>query len=160
MNREYAGFFDIGMVERNEVNAIVAHGTMCLIRREALIAAGSWSSDTIVEDTDLGLSLLERGWRAHYTQTRYGWGLLPSDFAAYKRQRHRWAYGGVQLIKKHWRAFLPGQSRLTPQQRSQFLFGWLTWLGAESARRGDRHPESDLDAAGGLSRASPCPRPC
>jgi len=132
MNREYAGFFDIGMVERNEVNAIVVHGTMCLIRREALIAAGSWSSDTIVEDTDLGLSLLEQGWRAHYTQNRYGFGLLPSDFAAYKRQRHRWAYGGVQLIKKHWRAFLPGRSRLTPQQRSQYLFGWLTWLGAEA----------------------------
>ena len=132
MNGEYAGFFDIGMVERNEVNAIVVHGTMCLLRREALIAAGSWSSDTIVEDTDLGLSLLERGWRAHYTQNRYGWGLLPCDFAAYKRQRHRWAYGGVQLIKKHWRAFLPGRSRLTPQQRSQYLFGWLTWLGAES----------------------------
>jgi exo-beta-1,3-glucanase (GH17 family)/cellulose synthase/poly-beta-1,6-N-acetylglucosamine synthase-like glycosyltransferase len=132
MNREYAGFFDIGMVERNEVNAIVAHGTMCLIRREALVAAGGWSSDTIVEDTDLGLSLLTRGWRAHYTQTRYGWGLLPCDFAAYKRQRHRWAYGGMQLIKKHWRAFLPGRSQLTPQQRSQYLFGWLTWLGAES----------------------------
>ena len=132
MNREYAGFFDIGMVERNEANAIIVHGTMCLIRREALIAAGSWSSDTIVEDTDLGLSLLERGWRAHYTQTRYGWGLLPCDFAAYKRQRHRWAYGGIQLIKKHWRAFLPGDSRLTPQQRSHYLLGWLTWLGAEA----------------------------
>jgi cellulose synthase/poly-beta-1,6-N-acetylglucosamine synthase-like glycosyltransferase len=132
MNREYAGFFDIGMVERNEANAIIVHGTMCLIRREALAAAGGWSSDTIVEDADLGLTLLERGWRAHYTQQRYGWGLLPSDFAAYKRQRHRWAYGGIQLIKKHWRAFLPGGSRLTPQQRSQYLFGWLTWLGAES----------------------------
>jgi exo-beta-1,3-glucanase (GH17 family)/cellulose synthase/poly-beta-1,6-N-acetylglucosamine synthase-like glycosyltransferase len=132
MNREYAGFFDIGMVERNEANAIVTHGTMCLIRRQALREAGSWSSDTIVEDTDLGLSLLAQGWRAHYTQTRYGWGLLPCDFAAYKRQRHRWAYGGVQLIKKHWRAFLPGRSRLTPQQRSEYLFGWLTWLGAEA----------------------------
>lgn len=132
MNREYAGFFDIGMVERNEANAIVTHGTMCLIRREALLAAGNWSSDTIVEDTDLGLSLLARGWRAHYTNTRYGWGLLPCDFAAYKRQRHRWAYGGVQLIKKHWRAFLPGRSLLTPQQRSEYLLGWLTWLGAEA----------------------------
>jgi cellulose synthase/poly-beta-1,6-N-acetylglucosamine synthase-like glycosyltransferase/exo-beta-1,3-glucanase (GH17 family) len=132
MNREYAGFFDIGMVQRNEVNAIVSHGTMCLIRRSALIDAGGWSSDTIVEDADLGLTLLARGWRTHYTRRRYGWGLLPSDFAAYKRQRHRWAYGGVQLIKKHWRAFLPGGSRLTPQQRSQYLFGWLTWLGAEA----------------------------
>lgn len=132
MNREYAGFFDIGMVQRNEVNAIVTHGTMCLVRRTALDEAGGWSSDTIVEDTDLGLTLLERGWGAHYTNARYGWGLLPSDFAAYKRQRHRWAYGGVQLIKKHWRAFLPGGSRLTAQQRAAFLVGWLTWLGAES----------------------------
>ena len=132
MNREYAGFFDIGMVQRNEANAIVTHGTMCLLRRQALLDAGNWSSDTIVEDTDLGLTLLERGWRAHYTKRRYGWGLLPSDFAAYKQQRHRWAYGGVQLIKKHWRSFLPGGSRLTVQQRSQFLFGWLTWLGAEA----------------------------
>jgi hypothetical protein len=28
MNGEYAGFFDIGMVQRNEVNAIIVHGTM------------------------------------------------------------------------------------------------------------------------------------
>ena len=105
---------------------------MCLLRRDALLDAGNWSSDTIVEDTDLGLTLLERGWRAHYTQKRYGWGLLPSDFAAYKQQRHRWAYGGTQLMKKHWRAFLPGGSRLTPQQKRQFLVGWLTWLGAEA----------------------------
>ena len=132
MNREYMGFFDIGMVQRNEVNAIVTHGTMCLIRRSALLDAGSWSSDTIVEDADLGLTLLKRGWRSHYTRHRYGFGLLPNDFAAYKRQRQRWAYGGVQLIKKHWRDFIPGRSHLTPKQRTEFLFGWLTWLGAES----------------------------
>src|SRR5262249_16051141 len=70
MNREYAGFFDIGMVQRNEVNAIVAHGTMCLIRRETLTDAGGWASDTIVEDTDLGLSILERGWRGDQPATR------------------------------------------------------------------------------------------
>jgi exo-beta-1,3-glucanase (GH17 family)/cellulose synthase/poly-beta-1,6-N-acetylglucosamine synthase-like glycosyltransferase len=132
MNREYAGFFDIGMVQRNEANAIISHGTMCLIRVCALVDAGGWSSDTIVEDADLGLSLLERGWETHYTRRRYGWGLLPSDFAAYKRQRRRWAYGGVQLIKKHWRAFIPGRTRLTAQQRNEFLSGWLIWLGAES----------------------------
>jgi cellulose synthase/poly-beta-1,6-N-acetylglucosamine synthase-like glycosyltransferase len=72
LNGEYAGFFDIGMVERNEANAIIVHGTMCLIRRAALEAAGSWSSDTIVEDTDLGLTMLELGWRALYTNRRYG----------------------------------------------------------------------------------------
>ncbi len=132
MNGEYAGFFDIGMVQRNEYNAIIVHGTMCLIRRAALEAAGGWSSDTICEDTDLGLTLLELGWRAHYTNKRYGHGLLPDSFEAYKKQRHRWAYGGFQILKKHWRRFLPGASRLTRDQKREFALGWLNWLGAES----------------------------
>ena len=132
LNGEYAGFFDIGMVERNEANAIIVHGTMCLIRRAALEAAGSWSSDTIVEDTDLGLTILELGWRALYTNRRYGHGLLPDTFEAFKKQRHRWAYGGVQIMRKHWRRFLPGASRLTPEQRREYGIGWLNWLGAES----------------------------
>jgi exo-beta-1,3-glucanase (GH17 family)/cellulose synthase/poly-beta-1,6-N-acetylglucosamine synthase-like glycosyltransferase len=132
MNGEYAGFFDIGMVQRNEYNAIIVHGTMCLIRRAALEAAGGWSSDTICEDTDLGLTLLELGWRAHYTNKRYGYGLLPDSFEAYKKQRHRWAYGGFQILKKHWHRFLPGASRLNSDQKREFALGWLNWLGAES----------------------------
>jgi len=132
MNGEYAGFFDIGMVQRNEYNAIVVHGTMCLVRRTALEAAGGWSSDTICEDTDLGLTLLELGWQAHYTNRRYGHGLLPDSFDAYKKQRHRWAYGGFQILKKHWRRFLPGASRLTRDQKREFSLGWLNWLGAEA----------------------------
>jgi exo-beta-1,3-glucanase (GH17 family)/cellulose synthase/poly-beta-1,6-N-acetylglucosamine synthase-like glycosyltransferase len=132
MNAEYAGFFDIGMVQRNEYNAIIVHGTMCLIRRTALVAAGGWSSDTIVEDADLGLTLLEHGWIAHYTNQRYGYGLLPDTFDAYKRQRHRWAFGGLQIMRKHWRQLLPGVNGLTREQKREYGLGWLNWLGAES----------------------------
>jgi cellulose synthase/poly-beta-1,6-N-acetylglucosamine synthase-like glycosyltransferase len=132
MNGEYAGFFDIGMVQRNEANAIIVHGTMCLVRRAALEQAGGWSSDTICEDTDLGLTILENGWVTHYTNTRYGHGLLPDTFAAYKKQRDRWAYGGVQIVRKHWRRMLPGATRLVAEQRREFSMGWLNWLGAES----------------------------
>jgi cellulose synthase/poly-beta-1,6-N-acetylglucosamine synthase-like glycosyltransferase len=132
MNGEYAGFFDVGMVQRNETNAIIVHGTMCLIRRTALASTGGWSSDTICEDTDLGLAILEQGWQAHYTSRRYGHGLLPDTFAQFKTQRHRWAYGGTQIVKKHWRRFLPGASRLSAAQRREFALGWINWLGAES----------------------------
>jgi cellulose synthase/poly-beta-1,6-N-acetylglucosamine synthase-like glycosyltransferase/exo-beta-1,3-glucanase (GH17 family) len=132
MNGEYAGFFDIGMIQRNEANAIITHGTMCLIRRTTLEKAGGWSSDTICEDTDLGLTILELGWQAHYTNRRYGYGLLPDSFEAYKKQRDRWASGGFQIVKKHWRRFLPGASQLTRDQRREFAFGWINWLGAET----------------------------
>jgi exo-beta-1,3-glucanase (GH17 family)/cellulose synthase/poly-beta-1,6-N-acetylglucosamine synthase-like glycosyltransferase len=132
MNGEYAGFFDIGMVQRNEANAIIVHGTMCLIRRAALLSAGGWSSDTIVEDSDLGLSVLEHGWQIHYTNRRYGHGLLPDTFDAYKKQRYRWAYGGLQILRKHWRYLLPRAGGLAPDQKREFALGWLNWLGAES----------------------------
>ena len=132
MNGEYAGFFDIGMVQRNEANAIIVHGTMCLIRRAAMDTAGGWNGDTICEDTDLGLAIIEHGWLTHYTNHRYGHGLLPDTYEAFKKQRHRWAYGGFQIVKKHWRRFLPGASRLLPDQRREFALGWLNWLGAES----------------------------
>jgi exo-beta-1,3-glucanase (GH17 family)/cellulose synthase/poly-beta-1,6-N-acetylglucosamine synthase-like glycosyltransferase len=132
MNGEYAGFFDIGMVQRNEENAIIVHGTMCLIRRAAMDMAGGWAGDTICEDTDLGLAIIEHGWLTHYTSHRYGHGLLPDTYEAFKKQRHRWAYGGFQIVKKHWRRFLPGASRLTQDQKHEFSLGWLNWLGAES----------------------------
>jgi exo-beta-1,3-glucanase (GH17 family)/cellulose synthase/poly-beta-1,6-N-acetylglucosamine synthase-like glycosyltransferase len=132
MNGEYAGFFDIGMVQRNEANAIVTHGTMLLLRRSALDAAGGWSSDTICEDTDLGLSMLEKGYTAEYTRRRYGFGLLPDTYEAFRKQRHRWAYGGLQIIKKHWRRLLPNASQLSVDQRREFASGWMSWLGAET----------------------------
>ena len=132
MNAEYAGFFDIGMVQRNEFNAIIVHGTMCVIRRAALDAAGGWSSETIVEDSDLGLALLEHGWLAHYTNRRYGFGLLPDTVEAYKKQRQRWAFGGFQLLRKHWRHLLPWSDTLTREQKREYALGWLNWLGAES----------------------------
>ncbi len=131
INSEYAGFFDIGMVERNEQNAIIVHGTMCLMRRTAMDEAGGWSTDTICEDSDLGLAILQSGWQAHYTRTRYGWGLLPNDYDGFRRQRHRWTFGGMQIIAKHVRTMLRG-GELTSDQRRTYLVGWLNWMGAET----------------------------
>ncbi|MBN2752548.1 MAG: glycosyltransferase [Rhodospirillaceae bacterium] len=128
MNSEYAGFFDIGMVQRNEDDAIITHGTMLMIRRSAFDEAGGWATDTITEDTELGLRLLAAGYHAQYTNRRYGWGMLPDTYKAFKTQRHRWAYGAVQIIRKHWRLMLPGRSKLTGAQRFQFVTGWSYWL--------------------------------
>ncbi|MCX6076305.1 MAG: glycosyltransferase [Campylobacterales bacterium] len=128
MNAEYAGFFDIGMVERNEENAIVAHGTMLMIRSSAFNEVGQWNTDTIVEDSELGLRLFEAGYSAHYTNRRYGHGLLPDTMEAFKNQRHRWAYGAIQILKKHWQHFKPSSTTLTPAQKHHFITGWFFWL--------------------------------
>ncbi len=127
-NFEYAGFFNIGMIHRNERNAIIQHGTMTLIRRSALDEVGGWAEWCITEDAELGLRLFERGWEAVYCADSFGRGLVPDSFSAYKTQRFRWAYGAVQILKQHWRHLLPGSRTLTPGQRYHFFSGWLPWF--------------------------------
>jgi len=126
---EYRGFFHIGMVTRNERNAIIQHGTMTLVRRDALDESGGWSQWCITEDAELGLRLFERGYQAHYLARSYGRGVMPETFTDYKRQRFRWAYGAVQILRQHARPlFSRRDGRLTQGQRYHFIAGWLPWL--------------------------------
>mgnify|MGYP002136230013 CR=1 FL=1 len=61
---EYATFFQVGMVERNESNAIIQHGTMCVVRRSALeeVKAGAGRVSElaqVVQDIEKRLETLE-----------------------------------------------------------------------------------------------------
>ena len=126
---EYSGFFQIGMIQRNEANAVIQHGTMTLVRAEALDEAGGWSEWCLTEDTELGFQLLCAGWEAMYTNKSYGHGLLQTNLKAYKNQRFRWVYGGMQILRHHF-LYLIGlrPSSLTWSQRYHFIAGWLPWL--------------------------------
>ncbi len=126
---EYRGFFHIGMVTRNERNAIIQHGTMTMIRRQSLVAVGGWSTWCITEDAELGLRLFEQGHKALYLPVTYGRGLIPDTFADFKKQRFRWAYGAVRVLIAHRRELLGlRRTRLTSGQRWHFLSGWLPWF--------------------------------
>ena len=126
---EYRGFFEIGMVTRNERNAIIQHGTMTLVRRSALEQVGGWGEWCITEDAELGLRIFEAGYEAMYLSYSYGRGLMPDTFIDYKKQRFRWAYGAMQILRKHTRElFTLRDSRLTLGQRYHFLAGWLPWV--------------------------------
>ncbi|MGR8942236.1 MAG: glycosyltransferase, partial [Gammaproteobacteria bacterium] len=126
---EYAGFFNIGMVQRNEYNAIIQHGTMTMIRKSALLEVGKWSEWCICEDSELGLRLYEAGYDSVYVKDSFGRGLMPDTMSGYMTQRFRWVYGAMQIIKAHWRSFKPTKkSPLTSAQRYYFVAGWLPWF--------------------------------
>lgn len=126
---EYRGFFQIGMVVRNERNAIIQHGTMTLVSREALQHVGGWAEWCITEDAELGLRLFEHGYEAQYLPQTFGRGLMPETFTDYKKQRFRWAYGAVQILRAHAKALLSNSDqRLTNGQRYHFIAGWLPWM--------------------------------
>jgi exo-beta-1,3-glucanase (GH17 family)/cellulose synthase/poly-beta-1,6-N-acetylglucosamine synthase-like glycosyltransferase len=126
---EYRGFFHIGMITRNERNAIIQHGTMTLVRRVALEEVGGWAEWCITEDAELGLRMFERGYEATYLARSYGRGLMPDTFIDYKKQRFRWAYGAMQILRAHAKQLFSRQDRsLTRGQRYHFIAGWLPWL--------------------------------
>jgi exo-beta-1,3-glucanase (GH17 family)/cellulose synthase/poly-beta-1,6-N-acetylglucosamine synthase-like glycosyltransferase len=130
---EYRGFFFIGMITRNERNAIIQHGTMTMVRRSVLEEIGGWSEWCITEDAELGIRILATGCDAVYIPESYGKGLMPDTFMDYKKQRFRWAYGAVQILRRHAGVlFGRGPSRLTYGQRYHYLAGWLPWI-ADSA---------------------------
>ncbi|HSW34146.1 MAG TPA: glycosyltransferase, partial [Steroidobacteraceae bacterium] len=125
---EYRGFFHIGMVTRNERNAIIQHGTMTLVRRTLLERIG-WAEWCITEDAELGLRIFAEGYDATYIPVSYGRGVMPDTFLDFKKQRSRWAFGAMQVMRRHFGALVRGQdTRLTLGQRYHFLAGWLPWM--------------------------------
>ena len=125
---EYKGFFHIGMITRNERNAIIQHGTMTLVRRSLLDQLHGWAEWCITEDAELGLRIFQAGQQAHYLPRSYGRGVMPDTFIDFKKQRFRWAYGAMQILRRHSRSMLRGNGGLTGGQRYHFLAGWLPWL--------------------------------
>jgi hypothetical protein len=58
---------------------------------------------------------------------------MPLTFEALKGQRFRRCFGGVQLLRRHWRSLLPWDrdrdNRLSGSQRMAYLSGGLQWTG-------------------------------
>jgi cellulose synthase/poly-beta-1,6-N-acetylglucosamine synthase-like glycosyltransferase len=129
----YGYFFDVSQISRNERNGAIFGGTMGLIRRSELEGIGGWDEWCITEDAELSLRLLREGGRGVHVDRPYGHGIMPLTFEALKRQRFRWCFGGVQILRMHWRSLLPGRrterNRLSLAQRWAYLVGGLQWFG-------------------------------
>lgn len=125
---EYQRFFNIGMVIRNNHDAIIQHGTMTLIKKSVLQQL-RWAEWSICEDAELGLRILEHGYATAFVTRSYGKGMIPDTFYHFKQQRYRWVYGAVQIIKKHHSSlFFRNLTHLTFAQRYHFIAGWAPWV--------------------------------
>jgi hypothetical protein len=128
----YKYFFETSMPSRNERNAIIFAGTMGLIRRSALERLGGWDEWCITEDAEASLRMLRMGYDGVYVHRSFGRGIMPLTFGSFKRQRFRWCFGGIQILRKHYRSLLPWDrdpdNHLTTAQRLNYLAGGLGWL--------------------------------
>ncbi|HET9587624.1 MAG TPA: glycosyltransferase [Anaerolineales bacterium] len=132
--RGYKYFFEVSMPSRNERNAIIFAGTMGLIRKSVLEEIGGWDEWCITEDAEASLRILKLGYKSLYINRAFGSGLMPFNFEGLKKQRFRWCFGGIQILKKHWEALMPWAhwvdptNKLSLAQRYYYLVGGLGWF--------------------------------
>ncbi len=129
----YQYFFSVSQPSRNERDGAIFAGTMGLIRRVALEQLGGWDEWCITEDAELSLRLLRAGWSGLHVDESWGKGIMPLTFEALKGQRYRWCFGGIQILRMHWRSMMPGRettaNRMSTGQRWSYLAGAVQWYG-------------------------------
>ena len=127
LQAEYEHFFSVYMNMANHCNCVLATGTVCFIRREALEAAGLWFGKSITEDVELGLNIKRAGYKGIYVPEPLGRGLMPTDLSSLSVQRERWVYGNMQTLidfLKDVRNYPPGEIRTIVL----FLTAWFNFL--------------------------------
>jgi cellulose synthase/poly-beta-1,6-N-acetylglucosamine synthase-like glycosyltransferase/peptidoglycan/xylan/chitin deacetylase (PgdA/CDA1 family)/spore germination protein YaaH len=79
----------------------VVPGAVGAWRRQLVLDAGGFSTQTLAEDQDLTLALLRRGFRIAYAEQAIAYTEAPDTLAGLSRQRFRWSFGTLQCAWKH-----------------------------------------------------------
>ena len=83
----------------------VVPGAIGAWRTAAVKAAGGYPLDTVAEDADLTMNLLEQGLKVNYEDRALAFTEAPIDANGLMRQRFRWSFGILQSVFKHRAAF-------------------------------------------------------
>jgi cellulose synthase/poly-beta-1,6-N-acetylglucosamine synthase-like glycosyltransferase/peptidoglycan/xylan/chitin deacetylase (PgdA/CDA1 family)/spore germination protein YaaH len=94
--------------ERRALNVFgavsVVPGAIGAWRMAAVRQAGGYPTDTVAEDADLTMSLLEKGWRVVNEDRALAYTEAPTTANGLMRQRFRWSFGILQAVWKNGRA--------------------------------------------------------
>jgi peptidoglycan-N-acetylglucosamine deacetylase len=84
----------------------VVPGAIGAWRTAPVKAAGGYPINTVAEDADLTMNLLEQGFRVDYEDRSLAFTEAPIDAKGLMRQRFRWSFGTLQAVWKHRAAFI------------------------------------------------------
>ena len=97
--------FTLEQVGRNSQSHFINfNGTAGVWRKECIIDAGNWESDTLTEDLDLSYRAQLKNWKFKYLEHVVTPAELPVLISAARSQQFRWNKGGAEnFIKMNWR---------------------------------------------------------
>ncbi len=84
----------------------VVPGAIGAWRTGSVKAVGGYPINTVAEDADLTMALLELGLKVVYEDRALAYTEAPIDAKGLMRQRFRWSFGTLQAIWKHRAAFV------------------------------------------------------
>src|SRR6201996_3320038 len=79
----------------------VVPGAIGAWRTEAVKRGGGYHTNTVAEDADLTMNLLEQGYHVIYEDQALAFTEAPINANALGRQRFRWSFGILQAVYKH-----------------------------------------------------------
>ncbi len=86
----------------NTLNAVsVVPGAIGAWRTADVKAAGGYQHDTVAEDADLTMALLQAGHHVNYEDRALAYTEAPTTANGLMRQRFRWSFGIMQAVWKH-----------------------------------------------------------
>ena len=80
---------------------MVVPGAIGAWRTSAVKAGGGYHTNTVAEDADLTMNLLEQGYEVIYEDQALAFTEAPVNMDGLMRQRFRWSFGILQAIFKH-----------------------------------------------------------
>ncbi len=105
------------------LGGIVMNGTMVIINRKAMRKNG-WPMWSICEDGALGAEIISAGFRSAYVPINSGYGKSPDTFFSLRKQRNRWIFGSMQVLKKY--AF--DKKHKWNNTLALYLSDWFGWI--------------------------------
>ncbi|MDR3746092.1 MAG: glycosyltransferase [Acidobacteriaceae bacterium] len=80
---------------------MVVPGAIGAWRTSAVKAGGGYHTNTVAEDADLTMNLLEQGYQVIYEDSALAFTEAPVNMDGLMRQRFRWSFGILQAVFKH-----------------------------------------------------------
>jgi len=79
----------------------VVPGAIGAFRKDAVLLAGGFTTDTLAEDCDLTMRLLRNGYTIRNCTSAISYTEAPETFRQFLKQRFRWSFGVMQCFWKH-----------------------------------------------------------
>jgi cellulose synthase (UDP-forming) len=96
---EQSGFHHVLQPGRDHHDATTLCGCSCILRRAHLDRIGGFPEETVTEDMHAAVRLQKLGLKTVFHDEPLAFGIAPTDFRGFVRQRLRWGEGNMQVCR-------------------------------------------------------------